>query len=109
MRRKLNWLLALITVILGAAAYVGNIQATPASGFAASTISVGRLPEFDVTHHLVSDKSTTTTPKGTCGCRCRRPRGPQTCMCRATCGRSEGPPAGIRIPDTVSSPSPPAP
>ena len=55
MRRKLNWLLAVSTVILGVVAYVGNIQATPALGFAASTISVGRLPEFDVTHHLVSD------------------------------------------------------
>jgi len=55
MRRNLKWLLALNTVILVGAAYVGNIQATPSSGFAATTISVGRLPEFDVTHHLVSD------------------------------------------------------
>ena len=54
MRRKLNWLLALSTVVLGAVGYVGNIQATPSSGFSATTISVGRLPEFDVTHHLVS-------------------------------------------------------
>ena len=55
MRRTLNWLVAVSIVILGAVVYVGNIQATPAMGFSASTISVGRLPEFDVTHHLVSD------------------------------------------------------
>jgi hypothetical protein len=63
MRRKLNWLLAVSTVILGAVAYVGNIQATPASGFSASTISVGRLPEFDVTHHLVSGPPADDTQK----------------------------------------------
>ncbi len=56
MQRTLTWLLALGTVILGGAAYVGNIQATPASGFASATIAVGRVPEFDVTHHLVSEK-----------------------------------------------------
>ena len=55
MRRKLNWLLALSLAILGTIAYVGNSQATPASGFSASTIAVGRLPEFDVTHQLVRD------------------------------------------------------
>jgi hypothetical protein len=54
MRRKLNWLLAVSIAILGAIAYVGTIQATSAWGFSASTISVGRLPEFDVTHQLVS-------------------------------------------------------
>ena len=57
MGRSLKWLAVLSTVILGATAYVGNIQATPSSGFAASTISVGRLQEFDVTHHLVSGKT----------------------------------------------------
>ena len=55
MRRKLKWLLLLIPVILAAAGYVGNLQATPASGFSASTLAVGRLPQFDVTHNLVFD------------------------------------------------------
>lgn len=63
MRKNLNWLLAAITAILGTIAYVGNIQATPASGFAASTIAVGRLPEFDVTHHLVRDVPPETDAK----------------------------------------------
>ena len=62
MRRKLKWLLVL-PVILGAAAYVGNIQATPASGFAASTLAFGRVPEFDVTHHQVSDLPNKNTSK----------------------------------------------
>jgi hypothetical protein len=60
MRRNLKWLLALSTVVVGATAYVGNILATPSSGFAASTISAGRLQEFDVTHHLVSDNADNT-------------------------------------------------
>ena len=55
MRRNLSWLLAAVAAIIGTIAYVGNLQATPASGFAASTIAVGRLPEFDVTPHLVRD------------------------------------------------------
>ena len=56
MRRKLTWLLVLGPVILLAAGYVGNIQATPSSGFAAATVAFGRVPEFDVTHSLVSEK-----------------------------------------------------
>ena len=55
MRRKLKWWLVLSPVVLGAVGYVGLIQATPASGFSASTLAVGRLPEFDVTHHLVRE------------------------------------------------------
>lgn len=57
MRRNLKWFLVLTPVIVGAIFYVANIQATPASGFAASTISVGRLEEFDVMHHLVGPKT----------------------------------------------------
>src|SRR5215207_4870868 len=56
MKRTLKWGLAIGSVIVGAAAYVGSLQATPASpDFSASTISVGRLAEFDVTHHAVFD------------------------------------------------------
>lgn len=76
MRRKLNWLLALSTVILGAATYVGNIQATPSSGFTASTISVGRLEEFDVTHHLVADKPDDDTSKRNVWLSLQKTKGP---------------------------------
>lgn len=55
MRRSLNWLIAVSSVIVATIVYVNNLQATPASGFSASTLAVGRLPEFDVTHHLVRD------------------------------------------------------
>jgi hypothetical protein len=54
MGTKLNGMAAL-TVILGTVAHLGNLQATLSSGFAASTIAVGRLQEFDVTHHMVRD------------------------------------------------------
>lgn len=57
MRRHFKWLVVLGSVVLAAVVYVGNIQATPSSGFAASTISRGRLEEFDVNHHLVAEKS----------------------------------------------------
>lgn len=56
MKRHFKWLLVLGPVLLAAIGYVAHIQATPSSGFAASTLSVGRLEEFDVTHHLVAEK-----------------------------------------------------
>jgi hypothetical protein len=56
MPRQLRWLLVLSPVILAAVGYVGSIQATPALLFTASTISKGRLEEFDVNHHLVGEK-----------------------------------------------------
>ena len=57
MRRHVNKLMVLGLVMIAAATYVGTIQATPASGFSASTISRGRVEEFDVNHHLVGEKS----------------------------------------------------
>jgi predicted GH43/DUF377 family glycosyl hydrolase len=48
---------------MGAIFYVANIQATPASGFSASTISKGRLEEFDVTLHAVTKKSEGDKPR----------------------------------------------
>ena len=76
MRRNLKWLLALSTVALVGVAYVGNIQATPSSGFAATTISVGRLPEFDVTHHLVSDKTDDDNSKRSVWLSLQKTKGP---------------------------------
>jgi hypothetical protein len=55
MRRRLLWGLVFGGIIVGAAGQVRNVLATPASGFAGSTIAVGRLEEFDVTSQLVSD------------------------------------------------------
>jgi hypothetical protein len=49
--------MVLSPVVLAALGYVASIQATPASGFSASTISRGLLEEFDVTHPLVAEKS----------------------------------------------------
>jgi hypothetical protein len=63
MRQKLNWLFIVITALGVAATYVGDIQATPASGFSASTLAFGRVPEFDVTHHLVRDVPPETNAK----------------------------------------------
>ena len=57
MRRHFKWLMVLSPVVLAAVGFVGNIQATPSSGFAASTISRGRVEEFDVIHHFVAPKS----------------------------------------------------
>jgi hypothetical protein len=48
MRRKLLWTMVLGTIILGAAAYVGKVQATPASLFTATTLAVGRFEDIDV-------------------------------------------------------------
>jgi hypothetical protein len=52
MRRKLMWVLVLSAVIVGAGAYVGNVVATPGSGFTATTIAVGRFGDIDASNHV---------------------------------------------------------
>ncbi|MGH9370547.1 MAG: cupin domain-containing protein [Vicinamibacterales bacterium] len=54
MRRKLIWTLVLGAVMLGAAAYGGNVQATPASGFTGTTIALGRFGNIDAGNHMLS-------------------------------------------------------
>ena len=63
MRRQFKWLMVLSPVVLAAIGFVGNIQATPASGFVGSTISKGRVEEFDVTLHHVAEKSADDSSK----------------------------------------------
>lgn len=53
MTRKLMLVLVFSAVFTGAAAYMGNVFATPASGFSGSTIAVGRFGEIDVSNHLL--------------------------------------------------------
>ena len=55
MRRKLMWVLALSGLIVGATAYVGNVLATPGSGFTGSTIAVGRFGDIDVINHVFTE------------------------------------------------------
>jgi hypothetical protein len=52
MRRKLMWVVVLGAVIVGAAAYVGNVRATPASEFTGTTIAVGRFGNIDASNHV---------------------------------------------------------
>jgi hypothetical protein len=56
MRRHFKWVMVLSPVVLATVGFVGNIQATPASGFTGTTISKGRVEEFDINHHLVGEK-----------------------------------------------------
>ena len=58
MRRRLMWVFVFISSIVGAAAYVGNVLATPASGFAGTTLAVGRFGDIDVANHMVTDMVT---------------------------------------------------
>jgi hypothetical protein len=55
MTRKQMLVLVFGAVFTGAAAYVGTVFATPASGFSGSTIAVGRFGEIDVSNHLLPD------------------------------------------------------
>jgi hypothetical protein len=55
MRRNLMRVLVVGGVCAGAAAYVGKVMATPASGFTSTSLAVGRVAEFDVMHKLVWD------------------------------------------------------
>jgi quercetin dioxygenase-like cupin family protein len=50
MQRKRIWMPVLIGVIVSAAAYVGNLMATPSSGFTATTLAVGRFGDIDVSN-----------------------------------------------------------
>jgi quercetin dioxygenase-like cupin family protein len=50
MRGKLLGALVLGTIIAGAAAYSGTVQATPAAGFTGTTIAVGRFGDIDVSN-----------------------------------------------------------
>jgi len=52
MRTNLLWVM-LGTLIIGAAVYVGNVQATPASGFTGTTLAVGRFGDIEASNHLV--------------------------------------------------------
>jgi len=56
MRRHFKWVMVLSPVVLAAVGFVGNIQATPALDFTGTTLSKGRVEEFDVNHHLVGEK-----------------------------------------------------
>jgi hypothetical protein len=49
MGRKLMWMLMVAGVIL--TAYFGTLQATPASGFSASTIAKGRFEDIEASNH----------------------------------------------------------
>ncbi|MBA2602620.1 MAG: hypothetical protein H0U94_03445, partial [Acidobacteria bacterium] len=53
MRRKLMLVVVVGGVCAGAVAYVGNVMATPASGFTSTSLAIGRLAEFHVMHKLV--------------------------------------------------------
>lgn len=52
MQRKLLGTLVFGTLIAGATAYVGNVQATPAAGFTGTTLAVGRFGNIDVSNHV---------------------------------------------------------
>jgi len=51
MRQKIIGLLLAGTVALGAAAYVGNLHATPSSAFTSSTLALGRFEAIDVSNY----------------------------------------------------------
>ena len=53
MRRKLTWLIGLGAAMVIAALYTGNAGATPASGFTATTLALGRFGEMDVFNHFI--------------------------------------------------------
>ena len=55
MQRRLKWVFVFSTFILGTVAYVGNVLATPASGFTGTTLAVGRFGDIHVANHVLPD------------------------------------------------------
>ncbi len=56
MRRKLTWVVLLNAAIAVTAIYTRNARATPSSGFAATTLAVGRFGEIDVFNQLIPER-----------------------------------------------------
>jgi quercetin dioxygenase-like cupin family protein len=52
MREKLEWMLVVGGLVLGAGLYVGDARATPAAGFTSATIALGRIEDIDVSNHV---------------------------------------------------------
>jgi predicted metal-dependent enzyme (double-stranded beta helix superfamily) len=58
MRRKLTWLVLFSAVIVAVALrYAGNVWATPASGFVATTLAKGTFGEIEVFNHFTLPNS----------------------------------------------------
>jgi hypothetical protein len=55
MRRKLTWAIVFSAAIVCLGAYVGNVLATPASGFTGTTLAVGRFSDIEVINHSFPD------------------------------------------------------
>jgi hypothetical protein len=53
MRRRLTWLVPVAAAIVVALLRAGGVQATPASGFAGTTLARGRFDAFEVFNHDV--------------------------------------------------------
>ena len=54
MQRKQTWFAALgAAVVLSAAYYAGNLWATPAKGFSATTLALGRFGDIEVFNHFI--------------------------------------------------------
>ena len=62
MKRKLSWILLFSAVIAVAGLYyAGNVWATPAAGFAGTTLAKGTFAEIDVFNHAALPKPTSPT------------------------------------------------
>jgi hypothetical protein len=63
MRKQLMWAAAVAAVALLALGYAETVRATPALGFASSTIALGRFGDIDVSNHLIREFGDTTPRK----------------------------------------------
>jgi len=55
MRRRAIWIVVSLVTLASTTAYVRAVLATPASGFAGTTLAVGRFGNIDVTNHLITE------------------------------------------------------
>lgn len=63
MRRTLMWALVISAGVVGTTGYVGSVLATPSSGFAATTIAVGRFGDIDIANHVLREFGDSTPRK----------------------------------------------
>jgi quercetin dioxygenase-like cupin family protein len=63
MQSRSTWMLAAVLTAGIAAVHVGNVLATPASGFTGTTLAVGRFGDIDVANHALLDTPDTPSDR----------------------------------------------
>lgn len=94
MRRTTSLALFKTGIVVTALYYAGNVPATPAVGFAATTIMSGTFGEIDLTNKSIVPDSSENDRQAKAWLSQQKTAGPSDSTSRAMCGSREELPAG---------------